>query len=245
MPTAPFALPPEVPGAEGFDSARDLMKVAEKGKELIQKEEEYPVDFDDYLRMDRRKVRRESGSRDIADAADGFSVADPYELCFALIYLLDAGDDAPWLMKSGSSLMKYVLSMLPWVQPEDNLTDEDWDKYYEGLSFNGTGWIDREPVPDRIDFYHERHKGRNMAQVIYDLCRAIVPTGLHPFEEERKRFIAEGMEEDKARRVAETAELLFLSAFQAKQRPLENEDFLRPSRRRCRRDQAADHPPCF
>lgn len=224
-PLAPFTAPTANPRVGGYGSNTDMMMVAAKGQELVRAKEGYALHFDDYIMMERKEIRKETGSREIADAVDGFMVSDPYELCFALIHLLDAGDDAPWLMKSGYSLMYYVLQMLPWYQGQDDWDDGDWNEWYDGLTYNKTGWLDREPVPDQIDFYHEKHNGRNMAQVVYDLCRGIVPTGLHPFEEERKRFIAEGMDEDKAREITDKAELLFLTAFQAKQRSVGNEDF--------------------
>jgi len=78
--------------------------------------------------------------------------------------------------------------------------------------------MEREDVEDTIDYYHQKHGDRNLAQVIYDLCRTVVPVGLHPFEEDRKQLISEGMDEDVARKITDTAELLFLYEFQAKQR---------------------------
>jgi hypothetical protein len=173
--------------------------------------------FDKYLRMDRKQVRRETGSREVADAVEGFTVDDPYEICFALFYLIDSGDDAPWLIGSGSSLMLYTLQMLPWFMNQEDWDDEAWDSWLDGIQYDQNGWLERGAVPDQIDYYHEMHGGKNLAQIIFSLCRGVVPAGLHPFEAEREQLVIEGMDEDKARKVTDIAEMIFLHAFQAKQ----------------------------
>ena len=188
----------------------------EKGRELLDKEQEYVLEFDEYLQMDRKTLRKRT-SRDVADALAGFTIKDPYEICFALFYLIDKGDDCPWLFRSGFSIVLYALRMLPWYVDEDGWTDEDWDLWYGGMEYNRNGWLDQEQVLDEIDYYHTKHGGKNLAQIIYEMCRGVVPTGLHPFEKDRLKLVNEGMEEETARRLTDTAELLFLYAFQAKQ----------------------------
>lgn len=192
-------------------------EIDKRDEELRDREHDYAMNFDKLLHMDRRSIRRETGSREIAEALEGFTVDDPYELCFALLYLLDTGDDAPWLMKSGCSLMMYVITMLPWYVDRENWDDDDWDAFYDGLRYDQNDWVEKGPVEDHIDYYHTMHGDQNLAQVIYGLSRGVVPTGLHPFEEDRKRLIEEGMNEDVARKVTETAELMFLQTFQARQ----------------------------
>ena len=191
--------------------------VAVRARELNHRFFDYVLNFDRYLWMDRKAVRRETGSRDVAEAMEGFTVADPYQLCFALFYLMDTDDDAPWLMRSGSSLMLYALRMLPWYMEQEDWDDEKWDDWYDGFHYNRNCWMQEDRPEEQIDFYHEMHNGRNLAQVIYDLCRTVVPTGLHPFEKDREQLVAEGMDENLARKITDTAEILFLYEFQAKQ----------------------------
>ena len=88
----------------GFGSP-DAFDFARRGEELIEKDHDYTRNFDLFLLMDKKQIRRETGSREVAEALEGFRIEDPYELCFALFYLLDTGDDAPWLMRSGCALM--------------------------------------------------------------------------------------------------------------------------------------------
>lgn len=200
----------------GFGSP-DAFDFARRGEELIERDHDYTRNFDLFLLMDKKQIRRETGSREVAEALEGFRIEDPYELCFALFYLLDTGDDAPWLMRSGCALMFCACDMLPWRSWKEDWDDEDWDSWFDGMQYNRNGWLDRGPVPDQIDFYHEKHGGKNLAQIIYGMCRGVVPTGLHPFEADRQQLIEEGMDEDKARKIADIAELMFLHSFQARQ----------------------------
>ncbi len=204
-----------MPGNLVLPDNNDVTDLISRGRELMDQSDHFDLEFDRYLWMDRRAVRRESESREVAEALDGFFVKDPYELCFALFYLIDTGDDAVWLLRSGGSLMLYVLKMLPWYVNQDDWEDEDWDAWYDGIPYNRNGWLEQEKPEEQIDFYHEMHGGQNLAQVIYGLCRTVVPTGLHPFEADRKRLIQEGMDEDKARKITDTAELLFLYEYRA------------------------------
>ena len=208
----PYANPPQ------SDPMREnkTHEFAMRGKELLDRSRDFSLDFGQYLWMDRRTLRRLTRNREVAEAVEGFTVRDPYELCFALFYLMDTGDDAPWLMHSGASLMLYAQRMLPWYESSDEC-DEEWEGWYDGIQYNRNGWVEQDDVEDEIDYYHERHGERNLAQVIYDLCKTVVPAGLHPFREDRKRLITEGMEEDTARKITDTAELLFLYQFQSRQ----------------------------
>lgn len=195
----------------------DVHTLAMRGEELVEQDHEYTRNFDRFLHMDKKQIRKETGSREVAEALAGFTVDDPYALCFALFYLIDTGDAAPWLMRSGCSLMVCVQALLPWNIQEEDWDDDDWDTWFDGMQYNQNGWLERGVVPDQLDYLHERHNGKTLAQIIYRLSRSVVPVGLHPFEKERERLIAEGMEENKARKITDMAELMFLQAFQAKQ----------------------------
>lgn len=202
---------------ESDDADNSVVAAARKGKELGDKERQFTLHFDQLLISDRKTVIRKTGIREIADALKGFTVKDPYELCFALFCLIDSGDDAPWLIRSGCSLILYCLRMVPWHMEQDDWDDDEWDEWYDGVSYNVNGWTEREPVPDQFDLLHEKHNGRNLAQVIYELCRCFVPINMHPFDKDRERLVAEGMDEEKARKITEIADLLFLSNFQVQQ----------------------------
>ena len=191
--------------------------VGQKWENTLRQISELDLDFGRYLHMSWRQLLRELGSRDIADGPPGSTLEDPFEICFALFHLLDHGDDAPWLVDSGTTLVNFARQMLPWYEDRDGWESEQWDAWYEGMSYNRNGWLEREAPPEDVDYYHETHNGRNLAQVIYGLCRGVVPVGLHPFEADREQLVREGMPEERAKKIADVAGMLFLQAFQAKQ----------------------------
>lgn len=54
-----------------------------------------------------------------------FSVEDPYETCFAVLYLLDAGSDVPWIYYGALAVTYTALDQLPFAySPLDDETDE-------------------------------------------------------------------------------------------------------------------------
>lgn len=50
-------------------------------------------------------------------------VVDPYEICFAYVYLLDSGSDLPWLYNVSSVLLQKAVSQLPWIYTLANEKD--------------------------------------------------------------------------------------------------------------------------
>ena len=205
----------------GFDQSGPFFDfatrtLAREGQSVLSRMRKYAADFDVLVQMNEKEILKETGSNEMAEALAGFTVEDPFAVCFALIHLLDSGDDTPWLMRSGSSLVALAQRMLPWYMEWDEMTDEQCDEWLDGMEYNYNGWQQKETPPDPLDYYHETHDGLNLAQIIYRLCRNVVPVGLHPFATEKQQMIADGMEETKARRLTDMAELMFLQSFQEK-----------------------------
>lgn len=167
-----------------------------------------------------RCIRKVFGIRELGRALDA-EIGDPYELCFALTYLIGTDDDSIWLMHAGTTAARAVCRRLPWRgNPEGKNPDygygfDDWDEEEpEELTFDGNGWLDRQPPAEKVDIYQIGKNGKdNIAQQIYQLCRGVVPTGMHPFELERQAMKNEGNEN--ADFIADWSEILFLSSFQA------------------------------
>lgn len=203
----------EQPGAVEDYATRAL---AREGQEVLTRMKKYIFDFDRFLQMDEKEILKETGSKELAEALAGFTVDDPLEICFALIHLIDNGDDAPWLVRSGSSLVSFAHQMLPWYIDWDEMTDEEWDEWIEGMDYNFHGWMEKEKPQEQIDYYHEKHYGLSLAQIVYRLCHHVVPVGLHPFETERQKMVAEGMDEARSRKLTDMAEIMFLQSLQAK-----------------------------
>ena len=51
---------------------------------------------------------------DLAEAMYNFPVEDPYELCFAILYLFDQDDDYAWVYSFMTAVICRAASMLPW-----------------------------------------------------------------------------------------------------------------------------------
>ena len=68
---------------------------------------------------------------------DGFSVNDPFETCFAFLYLLDSGSDIPWAYISNFTLLDHATEQLPWAAkefyPEEEEEFDDEDDIYDDM----------------------------------------------------------------------------------------------------------------
>ena len=199
--------------------------------------------FSDVLQMERRQITRRCRIRQIADVLGGFDVVDPYEICFAVYTLIESGKDEPWLVAAGSHLCQFAQRMLPWYVDMSKWEDDDWEKWFDGPTYNVDGWLERESPEEQVDYYHTKHQGKNLAQIIYELSRTVVPTGKHPFEKKRQELIAEGLDEAAARKVTETAELFFLREFQVDQTPYYASDIMDTEKEEAGEDTKQEEPP--
>ena len=160
------------------------------------------------------------GKRELGRILSGFRISDPYEICFAMTYLLAKDDPQIWLTKAAETVVLVAARMLPWHWDDEEIEDADeWDV---GMDFNQNGWLDRETEPETVDLYHSAETP-NLAQKIYRLSRGIVPVGLHPFAAERKEMMERG--EENADFVADWAEILFLGGFRAEAENLREFDW--------------------
>lgn len=140
------------------------------------------------------KVERDYGA-EVADAISGFSVADPYAMCFALLYLLDSGSDLPWLYYPGTVVVECAGAMLPWYGPEyDELDDEHWAQYYDPEEYVKSR-PEKNP-PELADWYRLDYRNNtsdidfqtrvNLAQIVYEATGGIMPRDLHRYDDKLK-----------------------------------------------------------
>ena len=216
-------------------SERDMMLAVKDAMETLDEtnniRRKLDLEFEEYIGMDAKEVADRIGSVRAAKKMAGFTIDDPYEICFGLLYLLDKGDDAPWLLHTSYCVLWNAAKLLPWFVPLDKSpaveewNEEDWDDWDDGaLIYNQDGWIlrqEKEESEDKTDYYHKMYGGKNIAQIIFDMTGAAVPRNLHPFEKQRKELKENGMDETVADKVIAQAELLFLTQFQSKASNLE------------------------
>lgn len=117
---------------------------------------------------------------------DDFKIASPYELCFAVLYLVEQGSDLPWIYGINSNLLGFCANALPWC----NITDLDVDAELElmepaepfdeeNYSLYNTYFSDR--TGQKID-YATRY---NLPQIIYGRTGYLLPRTV--YEEEKAR----------------------------------------------------------
>ena len=185
-------------------------ELAQDGVDLSKDRKHFTSHFEDFIGTNQRRIM---DSRELGKIMNEFRIEDPFEICFALIYMIGYADDAIWSMKAGASVVSAAGRMLPWyVSPED--WDEDEDAW-EGMTFDrGNDWLEKTGSAGDLERLYSHEKGgKNLAQRVYGLCKGMMPVGFHPFEEEREQM--KTAEDPDADMIADQAEILFLSAFQA------------------------------
>lgn len=117
-------------------------------------------------------------------------ISDPYEMCFALLYLTEADDDLPWLYGVGCGLMKEVADTLPWGIVEfDEMED---DIFMDNLLLKEPAALPKSIViPDWFErSYRSKNEEldfpRNLAQIVYEETGCILPENLHIYNERAK-----------------------------------------------------------
>ena len=207
-------------------SREETDDLAERADNLRRKHRWIEHEMADYLYMPRKELVKAVGNRYAADILQGFTVDDPYELCMALVLLLDNGSDAPWLMNSGTTLMLYAAEMLPWYPyyededpdaEDDNFEEDDTEseEVFAGGHFNRNDWISQPEEPELIDAYHTRFGGENIAQIVYRLSGGVLPFRMHPFAKERREMIEQGMDEYTADKIESMSELFYFRDFRS------------------------------
>ncbi len=114
-------------------------------------------------------------------------IDDPYEICFALLYLTEADDDLPWLYGAGCALMTEVAETLPWgINEYYEINDETWMGDMPVMK------EDRLPKSVRIPDPYERSYGmrsrmsdspRNLTQIIYEETGCVLPRNLNIYND--------------------------------------------------------------
>lgn len=100
-----------------------------------------------------------------ADIMLSFAIEDPFEICFAYLYLLDSNDDLPWLMYSSTCILNYCAAMLPWNYDHPESVDDADDE------------SDEEGFLSPYAFTSEFEDGTrtSLARSIFDLTGCLLP----------------------------------------------------------------------
>lgn len=156
----------------------------DKIRAMMEKEHRFLIQFIHEGCISKEECERQYGA-EVADVMNPIAVADPFELCFALLYLIDSGDDMPWLYGAGVGMMNEVAEALPWGVLE---YDEEEDRVVFGDAVAGKpsampDWYERRYVPKKRDVFDFP---RSLAQIIYEETGCIMPRDMHRFDSELK-----------------------------------------------------------
>ena len=168
----------------------------------------YSMSLDGY--MDREYCAHECGE-DTAAFMEELRIDDPFELCFALMYLIDDPKqesktsteeridpyDLPWLYGAGTSFMRTVVNELPWAFWDyDEMDDLVW---HPDLAENSN---EEKPLtvektnmkkPVLPDYYERKYvsdedEKRSLAQIIYEETSCVLPRYMKKYDGEIKRL---------------------------------------------------------
>lgn len=114
---------------------------------------------------------------------------DVYGLCFALLYLIEIGDDIPWLYGACYGFMMEVCESLPWGMKEyDELDDPIWEYDNDEASVPKTAAIpdlnERKYAYKDSDYYFPR----SLAQILYEETGCILPRDVSIYYPEYDTF---------------------------------------------------------
>ena len=121
-------------------------------------------------------------------------IRDPFELCFALLYLTDQGSDLPWAYGIGTSLMSEVTENLPWgVIEYDEIEDDIWNAEDEGEPVKVPA---NASIPDVWERQHARHGNeddgdqypRSISQLVYEETGCLLPRDMHLYDRKIRRL---------------------------------------------------------
>ena len=136
----PFARDPlagavqEDPGQRAFSLTERMMNITERYGDAMNELcdwEDKKADFAvDLLRQGylRDHDCREKYGDEVADRMKPLNITRPFEVCFALLWLIENSSDLPWLYGCGCGLMEEVVESLPWgVYDYSEVDDPVWN----------------------------------------------------------------------------------------------------------------------
>ncbi len=135
----------------------------------------------------------------VPDITETLPLHDPYELCFALIYLAEQNDDIPFLYGACLGMMKYQLHLMPWVEPRKfGKKKEDT----EALNECKDEEADENTVADIPDWnkkvYGTDKKKVSLSEIIYNETGYVMPRDLHRFDSKLGMLNKYGIKDDLA-----------------------------------------------
>lgn len=146
-------------------------------------------------RISREEDKEKYGKRD-PDAIEAIRISDPYELCFALLWLIEEDSNIPWLYGACMGFMSEVAEALPWgifeyIEEDDEIWNEEYDE-------------ESPPLPKSVvipDWYERKYRlrgdefdyPRSLAQIVYEETGCILPRDLHMYDRYARELFRYGI----------------------------------------------------
>lgn len=196
----------DLPGLNGVNVRDEIKQLAMLEVQLHSAHEtirDFDINASDYCDMSYEEALADTKNRTVAETMPTFRIGNPFEICFAFLYLLDRDDDSAWLHNTSIAVVNTAGAALPWS------VDELEDEFDDEQTFNGTHWLEGDNS-DPIDLYNTWFNGEdigmddcgriNPAQLIYKLCKGVAPRGMHPFHEVRQKMKGENPDIERGHR---------------------------------------------
>lgn len=190
----------DLPGIGADPSVRDILTLQEQFEHALKAVEQAEIRTDK-LRSELRSysnalvLQAPSLMESLSDPPPQLPPTEfenPYELCFALLWLLEADDDLPWLYGPGCGLMTEVGDALPWaLWKYDELDDPVWAGFQP---------LETERSVSLPNLYRRSYRDTgdeqtpaSIAQIIYRETGLILPRNLHLYDYYAKELEASGL----------------------------------------------------
>lgn len=197
----------EDPDLQSLKNLEDrLLALADEMKEKIERLQDLRIKKFEFMgemvhtgRISPASCEEQYGA-DVAAAMTPIAIRDPYEACFALLYMIDNDYDLPWLYGTGVGIAQEIGESLPWGVVQYDETDDDiWygDTPDPEYGPDDTDKAERTPgrtksakPPEFPDWYERKYlsrKGgsdspRSLAQILYEETGCLMPRDMHRYD---------------------------------------------------------------
>ena len=195
----------------------DRQYCIQKLEQIWKTRKQFKIDLKNFFIYDRDQLHDIFDDKELEDLFLNYCVADPLAICFALIYLLDHGDDIPWLFQSAGCVMNATCCSLPWCldrkegRPTNNHVSSDWKPLFTLMSEPGA-----DKKSDGINGVLGKNPDQRLAQVLYQLTGCILPTDFPSPSETCKELTLLDLSSAETAFVSGVAHTLYLSSRQAR-----------------------------
>ena len=149
----------------------------------------------------------------------GLSVDDPYEICFAFLYLVEQGSLLPWLYNAPMGVLMMAARQLPWTAfagDSEHLDEDDWDGE-EDSEERITPDLSQLDTVEPLDWNEKKSRlyklcyedtplyapqesptqgwKLNLPQLVYGMTHVLMPRVVYAYDEMAEDFCRAGMDQ--------------------------------------------------